>query len=114
MQVKLVLSIETKDVVIDVVKELPDFEKDIVKGLPDDLLAELTERQIEILCMIAADSNISAKAISEKMSEKNTNVERTIERDIAKLKKLGILIRKGGRKNGEWEIVIGAKKDALP
>jgi len=118
MQVKLVLSIETKDVVKDVVKELPDFVKDVVKGLPDDLLAELTERQIEILCMIAADSNISAKAISEKMSEKmsekNTNVERTIERDIAKLKKLGILIRKGGRKNGEWEIVIGAKKDALP
>ena len=39
------------------------------------------------------------------MSEKNTNVERTIERDLAKLKKLGILTRKGGRKNGEWVIV---------
>ena len=48
------------------------------------------------------------------MSEKNANVERAIERDLAKLKKLGVLIRKGGRKNGEWEIVIGAKKDALP
>ena len=36
---------------------------------------------------------------------KNTNVERTIERDLAKLKKLGILTRKGGRKNGEWVIV---------
>jgi ATP-dependent DNA helicase RecG len=43
--------------------------------------------------------------MSEKMSEKNTNVERTIERDLAKLKKLGILTRKGGRKNGEWVIV---------
>lgn len=64
--------------------------------------------------MIAADSTISAKAISEKisekvsekmsekMSEKNTNVERTIERDLAKLKKLDILIREGGRKDGEW------------
>ena len=91
-----------------------DFGKDFGKGLPDDLLSQLTDRQIEILGIIAADSTISAKAISEKMSEKNTNVERTIERDIAKLKKLGILIRKGGRKNGEWEIVIGAKKDALP
>ena len=45
---------------------------------------------------------MSAKAMSEKMSEKNLNVERTIERDLAKLKKLGILTRKGGRKDGEW------------
>ena len=51
---------------------------------------------------------------SEKTSEKDSITDRTIETDIAKLKKLGILIRKGGRKNGEWEIVIGAKKDALP
>ena len=40
--------------------------------------------------------------MSQKMSEKNLNVERTIERDLAKLKKLGILTRKGGRKDGEW------------
>jgi ATP-dependent DNA helicase RecG len=40
--------------------------------------------------------------MSEKMSEKNLNVERTIERDLAKLKKLSILTRKGGRKDGEW------------
>ena len=40
--------------------------------------------------------------MSEKTSEKNLNVERTVERDLAKLKKLGILTRKGGRKDGEW------------
>jgi ATP-dependent DNA helicase RecG len=65
--------------------------------------------------MIAADSTISAKAISEKISEKvseKSSIDhRTIQRDLAKLKKLGILIRKGGRKNGEWEIVIGAKSE---
>ena len=110
MQVKLVLSIETRDVV----KELPDFVKDFVKELPNNLLGQLSERQLEILSMIAADSTISAKAISEKMSEKvsekmsekNTNVERTIERDLAKLKKLGILIREGGLKEGHWVIII--------
>ena len=48
--------------------------------------------------MVSLNSRISAKA----MSEKNLNVERTIERDLAKLKKLGILTRKGGRKDGEW------------
>ena len=52
--------------------------------------------------MVSLNSRISAKAMSEKMSEKNLNVERTIERDLAKLKKLGILTRKGGRKDGEW------------
>ena len=40
--------------------------------------------------------------MSEKMSEKTSIDERTIERDIAKLKKLGVLTRKGGRKDGEW------------
>ena len=72
----------------------------------------LSERQIEILKMIPVDSKISAKAMSEKMSEKNTmNVRtntmnvRTIERDIAILKKIGVLGRKGGRKDGEWVIM---------
>ena len=67
---------------------------------------ELSERQIIILEMIYLDSSISAKAMSEKISEKDSVDERTIQRDLSKLKKIGILIRKGGRKNGEWVIVI--------
>ena len=39
------------------------------------------------------------------MSEKTSANERTIERDIAKLKKMGVLIREGGRKEGHWVIV---------
>jgi ATP-dependent DNA helicase RecG len=110
MQVKLVLSIETKDVVKDFVK---DVVKDFVKGIPQEFLKELTERQLVILDMIASDSTISAKAISEKISEKTSEkkvvTDRTIENDIAKIKELGILRRKGGRKNGEWEIVLDFK-----
>lgn len=100
MQVKLVLTIMTKDAVKDVVK-------DVVKGIPRELLKELSERQLVILGLIASDSTISARAISEKVSEKMSVDERTIQRDLAKIKKLGILRRRGGRKNGEWEIVIG-------
>ena len=48
--------------------------------------------------MVSLNSRISAKAISEKTSI----TDRTIENDLAKLKKLGILTRKGGRKDGEW------------
>ena len=49
-------------------------------------------------------STLSTKAISENMAEKMPTARRTIERDIAKLKKMGILVRKGGRKEGRWEV----------
>ena len=101
LQVKLILSIETKEkdslMPSNGTKEMSVVLKDVLK----DVIKELSERQIVILEMIVRDPSLSAKA----MSEKNTNVERTIERDLAKLKKLGILTRKGGRKNGEWVIV---------
>ena len=94
----------------DVVK---DFVKDFVKGIPQEILKELTERQLVILEMIASDPTISAKVISEKvsekMSEKDSVTDRTIQNDLAKMKELGILRRKGGRKNGEWEIVFDFK-----
>ena len=40
------------------------------------------------------------------MSEKDGTNERTIERDLAKLKKLGILTCEGGRKNGGWGVMV--------
>ena len=71
---------------------------------------ELIERQRVILELISIDSTLSAKALSEKMSEKMSEKssvnERTIERDIAKLKKLDYLRRIGGRKDGHWEVNI--------
>ena len=74
-----------------------DFVKDFVK--------ELTERQRIILDMIVADASLTAKAISEKMSKKDSVTERTIQNDLAQLKKMGILSREGGRKEGRWVIV---------
>ena len=71
---------------------------------------ELTERQQVIIELISADPTLSAKALSEKMSEKMSEKssvnERTIERDIAKLKKLDYLRRIGGKKDGHWEVKI--------
>ena len=54
--------------------------------------------------MIIADPFLSAKAISEKISEKIGVTARTIESDLAQLKKLGILTREGGRKEGKWVV----------
>ena len=80
------------------------FVKDFVK----DFVKELSERQKVILELVASDPSISAKAISDKISEKTSEkgiTDRTIQNDIAKLKKLGILTREGGRKEGRWVII---------
>ena len=71
------------------VKE-PNVTKDITK--------ELTERQLVIFGMIIEDSFVT---ISE-MSLKTGVATRTIIRDIENLQSNDILIRKGGRKDGEW------------
>lgn len=93
MQVKLVLHVE-------------NIEK--LKNAPKDLPKELTDRQRLILELIAVDASLSAKAISEKTSEKTSEKisvsDRTIENDLAQLKKKGILLREGGRKEGKWII----------
>ena len=43
--------------------------------------------------------------MSEKASGKASITDRTIENDMAKLKKLGILTHEGSRKEGRWIIV---------
>jgi len=86
-------------------REMSDVLKNVLK--------EITERQRIILELIVADPFLSAKAISEKISEKTsektsekfTVSDRTIENDLAQLKKKGILAREGGRKEGKWVII---------
>lgn len=89
MQVKLVLHIEN-------IEEPKNETKDV--------LNELTDRQRLIIELISVDASLSAKAISEKTSEKISVSARTIENDLAQLKKKGILLREGGRKEGKWII----------
>ena len=75
------------------VSERVVLNKDFVKDFVKESGVELSERQAIILEMIYLDSTISAKAISEKMSQKDSVTERTIQNDIAQLKKMGVLIR---------------------
>ena len=92
-----------------------------VKGnndVPKDVLKELSEKQKVIIEMIIADPFLSAKAISEKISEKTSEktsekigvTARTIENDLAQLKKLGILTREGGRKEGKLIIMTESRE----
>lgn len=82
MQVKLVLYIENN------------------KNVTKDVTKEITDRQRIILELIRKDKSLTIPEMSLK-----TNVtERTIKRDIATLQELGIISRKGGRKDGSWII----------
>ena len=62
---------------------------------------QLPDRQLKILKMIQASPTISAKKMSEALSVS----PRTIERDIASLKKMGILHRQGKDNDGVWVIM---------
>lgn len=66
---------------------------------------ELSARQFLILELIHEDNNLTSEKMSKKMSEKPAVTTKTIERDIALLKRLGILHREGGRKERHWVII---------
>lgn len=107
MQVKLILSIETKEEIPLVsgeeAKELPDVLKNVLKDVRKDVLKELSDRQIDILEIVCA----SPEATWMEMSEKLKVSDKTIQREFNAIRKLGIdIVRKDGRKNGRWEIKI--------
>ena len=106
-----------KDVVINDENVGINDGKDVVIN-DENVGIKLTERQRVILEMITLNPFLSAKKISEKISEKtsekgsekgsekSTITDRTIEKDLAQLKKKGILKRIGGRKKGQWIVTI--------
>ena len=63
---------------------------------------KLTERQQEMLNLIKESPTITGKQMSETLSVS----QRTIERDLSALQKLGVLKREGKDNNGKWIINI--------
>ena len=61
---------------------------------------KLTDRQKEILKHIEQNNEISAKELSALLEI----TDRTVERDIHKLKKMGVLERIGSDRGGYWKI----------
>ena len=61
---------------------------------------KLTERQKIILTIIKKSPTITGKQLSEKLSVS----QRTIERDISLLKKMGVLTHEGKDNDGIWVI----------
>lgn len=56
---------------------------------------------MEIIVLIKQNNQISAKQLAKELSVS----DRTIERDIEKLKKQGKLNRIGLEKNGYWQVI---------
>lgn len=84
---------------------LPQSNTDGVPNVGDNVggMSEMkiTERQKEIINMIKGLPSISAKQMSETLSV----TSRTVERDLASLKAMGVLMRRGTDNDGEWIIL---------
>ena len=66
---------------------------------------KLTERQQKILNLIKESPTITGKQMSETLSVS----QRTIERDLSALQKVGVLKREGKDNDGKWIVVNNSK-----
>ena len=74
---------------------------DIIRGY------ELSDTQKKIVNLLLYERQLSAAKIAEQLGMGS----RSIEKNIKKLKELGILIRHGSPKNGYWEVIDCGKKN---
>ena len=79
--------------------------KDVVKDVGKEFDVELSERQLNIIALMALDPYMTIPEMSGKMSGKKSITTRTIERDIAYLQNHDIIKREGGRKEGKWIVL---------
>jgi len=74
------------------------------KGAPEvvgaPVNAPLTKLQGELLALISNNPNISYDEMAQRLGKSRT----TIMRSIGKMKDLGIVLRRGSRKTGHWEV----------
>jgi len=69
-------------------------------GLDKDLGEELTTNQQAILSLVILDHKITIKELAAQLGISTT----AVENNIKKLRELALLVRKGGRKDGFWQI----------
>lgn len=74
---------------------------DVVSDVVSQSNAQLTDRQIKIYNLIKEDPFISSNRMSEVLSV----VNRTIQRDLAAMQKMGILVREGNTSAGHWVVI---------
>ena len=92
----------TKNVVDDVVENVADVARNVVKANR----TQLSDRQVSILELMILKPTISATELSQRLSI----TSRTIQRDISLLIKLGIVEREGDDHGGTWKVIIKSKE----
>ena len=101
---------KTGEKIISVLKEKQDIDIDellvmlsemVGSGLVERVGRELVESQIKILLMVIETPRISKREMSEVIGISTTAIDKNIE----KLKSLGVLRRVGTATGGHWEVV---------
>ena len=102
----------TGNVIADIAtrEKIKDSSQEMVKNIPDvlkDVLKELSEIQVVILEL----TYTSPEATLIEMSRKLKVSDKTIQREFTAIRKLGINIeRQDGRKEGKWIIMTESKE----
>lgn len=93
----------------NVMSSAMDYTKVFVK----ENESKLTERQKDILFILANDNTLNSRQIADRMSrvlsrvsQKDVVSYRTIQRDLNALVKNGIIRHEGGRQNGYWRLLF--------
>ena len=72
----------------------------------DVSVTELTERQRKIIDLVRESPSMTAKQMSETLSVS----QRTVERDLAVMREMGVIKREGKDNNGIWRVGFEGEK----
>ena len=104
------------DIEREVVAFLNYHEGGVVNGSVN--LSEPTKRQIDIIAIISdcakkdgsVNGNVKSGATTKEIISRLNVSERTIYRELAVLKQMGLIRRVGSDKTGHWEVIKTNKK----
>ena len=93
-------NLDTEEFVVTIWRS-NDLDNGVDNGVDGSL--RISPRQKQILEIIQSDDTISATGIAQSLKTPH----RTIQRDILRLKQLGLLVRIGPDKGGRWQVKNG-------
>lgn len=80
------------------------FNSDVVENVTDDVVSNVVEnlndRQNRIIELLRQEPRLSASQLAQRLD----STERTVQRDLARLRQIGLISRTGSDKGGYWTI----------
>ena len=84
--------------------ELSDVDKEFVEKFGEEYGKEYGISDRKILLLLCSEPTLSAREIAERIGMSL----RGVEKQIKKLKSLGVISREGGRKKGFWSVNLSS------